>query len=265
MARVTSRAIGFFVSLLFSASANAGTVIVSGDTNIAHGIDGSELTNQGDNGIFFTNVLGAGKQVLIEDQLGGFDAAPIKTLYDGLGGVTTTVIGTAPTAAQLSTADLFIDFEPTAAYDAGTIGGLSALLNRGGMVFFLGDNFIFDADNAVINTDLAALGGALQIVLNTLPVIDELDEPAIVVPNPLTAGVTNFTNVSTSAVSGGTPLFLSNDGRVPALPFVEDQTLGGPAPAPAAEPASASVLAVALVALGFARRRVAVSSDDRSL
>jgi hypothetical protein len=147
-----------------------------------------------------------------------------------------------------------IVIEPNAALSAATDSAVVALLNRGGTAFFLGDNFIFDASNTLINDDLAAIGSSLRIVLNALQTLDELDEPAIVEPDPLTAGVTNFTNVSGSPVSGGTPLFLSNDGRTLELPFVEDQTLGGTGTGSIPEPPSAALLICGLVGLALGRR-----------
>jgi uncharacterized protein (TIGR03382 family) len=76
---------------------------------------------------------------------------------------------------------------------------------------------------------------------------------AVVVANPLTAGVGTFQYGFTSFVSGGTALFDTNAAVAPGPPFIEVQTVGGTSTTP--EPVSGVLTLGGLAGLGlFARR-----------
>jgi len=75
---------------------------------------------------------------------------------------------------------------------------------------------------------------------------------AVVVPNALTAGVSNFNYVYTSFVSGGTALFDTNPTSGTGLPFIEVQTVGGSL---TPERASEVLMPGGLAGLGLLARR----------
>jgi hypothetical protein len=60
------RLLTLFVALLFvAAAAHADILVVSGDSNLGNGIDGSAGMPIADNGLFFSNLLGAGTHVAL--------------------------------------------------------------------------------------------------------------------------------------------------------------------------------------------------------
>ena len=213
----------------FSAPASAGSFVVSGDTNIINGLDGSlgaPIPN--DNGVFFNNVLQGGTSVLIfaGTQLDGNPNAPqiVNTFYNAQAGVTSSIGSGSVTAGDLTGVNLLVVILPDNAFSASELAAVNGFLNGGGRVFFMGENNnpTFTAANTAISTDLALLGSALTYVPNSL-------DPGFntatvgngqVVTNALTAGVNTFVYAAVSGVTGGQALFLTTDGT----PFVEGAT-----------------------------------------
>jgi len=152
-------------------SALAQRIVLSGDSNIGNPLDGSfgpgiDPGNQR----FFQNVLGSGTQVVQENGdstgSGGLAETSINNFYNGLPGVTATVVSGPITASTLAGANLFIDVLPTAALTGSEISALQTFFSGGGTIFFLGENSYpdFMVSNASINSALSALGSSLQIV-----------------------------------------------------------------------------------------------------
>ena len=228
--------------LALALNASGGTLIVSGDSSIAYSVTGGNAT-------FFSNVLGSGTSVLIqelESQTAG-NGANIAAYYNGTAGVTATQT-TATSVSDLGGVNLFISMLPQSAYSAAELSAMSTLLSAGGTLFLIGESSGYAGGNTAmpyLNGALTSLGSSLTIGGSdgsAYPVT------AITVPNALTSGVTNFQYGFTALVSGGTPLFQTVNGT----PFVEVQTLGGTA---TPEPASAWMVLGAIAMGGFLLRR----------
>lgn len=240
------KAIGIVAGFaLLSLNSFAGTIVASGDISIADSVTGG-------NAQFFHNVLGTGTNVLLQDQ----DSATlpmannIGTFYNGLPGVTSTTI-TSATFGSLAGVNLFITMLPQVAYTSGEISSMSAFLNAGGTLMFISDStgyFPASIADPLINTALASLGSSMAMSGSDGSIYPQ---SAVIVANPLTAGVSSFTYGFTSLVSGGTPLFETSGGAAP-VPFVEVQTGVNP---PAPEPGTEALIGVGVAAFGLLGRR----------
>src|SRR5262249_10915690 len=110
------------VVLLAHAGVAPGAIMLSGDSNIANGLDGSGFAPGIDPGNqrFFKNILGSGHVVKIHNELDsvyGFPAGPalygaINNYYNGLPGVTSSLFSGTITAATLSGIDVFFELSP---------------------------------------------------------------------------------------------------------------------------------------------------------
>ena len=193
--------------------AEAGTIIVSADTNIINPLVPGPDFNAG-NQVFFSNVLGTGNTVVIRQEGGAADFDTMADAYfDSLPGVTSSIIASLAGGA-LAGANLLLVPTPDSALTAGELASLGTFVAGGGTVFLMGDNVsteIAIAYNAVINAALLALGSDIQI-------LDAVFLPggfalAMIAADPLTAGVMSFSYAAGSHLSGGTLLFSDADGH----------------------------------------------------
>jgi hypothetical protein len=233
--------------VLLSLNSFAGTVIASGDSNIATSMTGGNAT-------FFTNVLGSGTGVLIQEleSVTAASGVNIANYYNGLPGVTATQT-TATSVTSLAGVNLFITILPQAAYSADEISAMSSFLSGGGTLFFIGESSGYSGGGVadpIITSTLSALGSTMTMSGNDGSFYSR---NAVVVSNPLTAGVGTFTYGFTSFVSGGTALFDTNPGAAQGSPFVEVQTVGGTSTTP--EPVSEVLTLGGLAGLGLLARR----------
>jgi len=112
--------------VLLSLNSFAGTIIASGDSNIAQSVTGGNAT-------FFGNVLGSGTSVLIQELDAGVPATyggNIASYYNGLSGVTATQT-TATSVSSLAGVNLFITMLPQGAYSGAEISAMSSFLSGG--------------------------------------------------------------------------------------------------------------------------------------
>ena len=209
-------------------SLHAGTIIVSGDSNIADIINvHNSFTNSYDNDAFFTDILGLGHDVLIQSQdaSANVEASHIADYYNSLTSVTASVTNAA-SVSSLTGVDLFIGVIPTAPYTAGELAAMNALLSSGGTVFLIGENQDYTVNSLpYINSALSYLGSPMALV----PALDDAGvhnaSGAHVAANAMTQGVSHFWYAYTSEVSGGTPLLYTDS----LAPFVSmSYTPNGP-------------------------------------
>lgn len=257
MQRLITTSLLAFLSI---AGCTASEIVVSGDSNIGNGINGSDgaFTVAG-NETFFSNLLGSGTNVVFQTTTNMSSPSipdsqsAITGYYSSLSGVNVTTLSTF-TAANLSGANLFISFLPDTAYSPSELSALSGFLNSGGTVLFTGEAATFDPTaDANINVALTALGSSLQIV----PANDDsgfnVTNTSQIGSDALDTGVTAFEYGYTSQVSGGTAIFYDRESKA----FLEEETLTSAVP----EPASLLLAGAGLLLAGvFVRRSRSVSA-----
>jgi hypothetical protein len=214
-----------FVGLIAAPVASAGTTILSGDSNLGNGIDGSGGTPiTPGNSRWFNNILGAGTSVKIQIEATAAteSAAAINNYYNSLPGVTSSFFSGTIAPAELAGVNLFISMLPNNDYTAGEISALSGFLNGGGTLLLCGDaSQNFSASNGRLNAALAALGSSMR--LGTASLDPGINTTTNIVADPLNAGVSSFTYAFTDdIVGGGHPLLRTVNGSG-ALPFVAMQ------------------------------------------
>jgi hypothetical protein len=219
------------VSIVFLLGAKSSAVIVlSGDGNITDDLP----LGLYDNRQFFSNVLHGGTSVLVLQETGWGGAQDFDTwvndYYNTLPGVSSSLLSGPVTAAALAGVDLFVAPTPDNAFSAAELADLQAFHTAGGSLFFLGENYAWDAtSNAYINDALASLGSGMSIVPQT--VFDTGFHVATgdkITVDPFTAGVTQLQYAAPSQlwVNGGTPLFFGEGYQ----PFVAYENATIPAP-----------------------------------
>jgi hypothetical protein len=244
-------AIGLYLALFSLATihpAQAGMIVLAGDSNIINALDGS-LGGPIDSGNqqFFQNVLGPGNTALIQgDGFGAGQAGILNTFYNGLGGVTSSILpGATPiSAANLTGVSLFVGILPGDPYSAGEVAALSAFLAGGGHVMLIGEHASFSpTENARINALLVALGSGLS--LQNAIIDPGFTSASLIAVDPLTLGVNTFTLAASSQANGGVPLIFGSLNR----PIIARDGL--PTVAAVPEPASLALWSIVGVAFGL--------------
>lgn len=244
-----------FILLAVSGTANAGLIVAAGDiTPVFSLTDTSPNPATAGTRQFFSNVLGSGTSVLVQaTSLNSFAGLEIDEFYSSLAGVTSTLLaaGAAVTAADLAGKDLFLAPAPDA-FTAGEIAVIGAFVASGGALYIMGEG-VFPWLSADINALLAGIGSSLSLGSTDFDDGPQTATGAEIVAHALTAGVLSFDYGATVLVSGGSPLFLTND----LQPFVAVEGAAATVPAPA----TTLLFGAALVALGIARVRAKLSDN----
>jgi hypothetical protein len=217
--------------LLFSCSLGIqgarATIILSGDSNIAHPLVGfpPSIPLDPGNQQFYTNVLQGGSKVVVLSH--AFNTSTIvNNYYNNLAGVTSTIIAGTVTSAHLTGVDLFVAPLPDDAFTPSEITALSSFLAGGGSIFFTGDHSYFATGNAAVNNALSALGSGMSITSSSFDYGWWTASSSQIAADPFTAGVNTFTYAYPGMVSGGKTLLFGSGGQ----PFVTYEVTVVPIP-----------------------------------
>jgi hypothetical protein len=196
----------------------AGTVIVSGDSNI---FNAPILANAGNTG--FMDRLGGSNVLIRTSGIAGFGAqsADLASFYNARGVAAGTVASnTAITASLLSGVSLFVAIGPTDAFTGSEVAAISSFLGGGGRLMLVGE-FARNAQgglapsNAAINTNinnlLAGLNNPMRLSLDT-PLVAGLATGSVATVTPLTAGLTSIQYAAATEALGGVTLFNTANG-----------------------------------------------------
>jgi len=231
------------LSLAAAGSLHA-NLVVSGDSNLGNGINGtSGASVVAGNTTFFTNLLGSGSTVVFQtttnsDSSETNSQGGIIGLYTGLGKTVNSV--TTVTGANLAGANLLISFLPDTAYTSAEMTAIQNFLNGGGTVLLTGEYSPFDPTaDGNINALLTFLGSSMSINLNEFDSGFHTASGSQINATPYTAGVTSFVYAATASVNGGTAIFNTTTGQ-PFMAYTSSSTTTVP------EPGTISLLFLAL-------------------
>lgn len=242
-------AIAAAVGLQAAASAQAGTVVLSGDMTPVFSLTNTSPNDAvAGNGSFFANVLGAGDGVaIVAASRSDLAVGELQEFYASRPGVSASLIETEITASALSGKDLLVAAAPGFAFTTGETDAIRGFLQGGGTLLLLGEarGISFGpATNGIINTLLSNLESPLRLRNADLDFGPQLATGTQIESDPLTAGVTSFAYGAASQVTGGSVLFRSGGGT----PFVAYVST------PVPEPGAAALLALGLGVLAMRRR-----------
>lgn len=246
---VSMLSLGVAWSAMVMRSAEAGTIFVSGDSNIANYLTGSVFGSVvAGNQTLFQNLLQGGTAVGVLESTSGASSAnvadvDISNFYNTVPQVSSTLISGAVTHQTLLGVDLFVSLLPDDPFGESEITVLRDFLADSGSVFFLGENShsLFSDANDNINAALMDLGSGMAIVPDTFDSYAEAVGSQIAT-DPFTSGVGSFHYSVASQITGGTPLFFGS-GQQPFLAY-----------AIATVPEPSTLLLIALSLLGLAGR-----------
>ena len=217
---LVSSAIVFSIAFVGTAEA---TILLSGDTSIINPTVGNngQVVNSG-NITFFTNILGNGGSVLVQQTSPIHPALfgnALTNFYDTIPGVSSVFTNTSLNSGALSGIDLFISMFPDEPFQTGELSQISDFLDGGGTVLFMGDHVNFRrSQNVNINSALASLGSTMRIQNTLFDAGFHTASGSQITNAPFTSGISSFRYAAPSelAVGNGTTLFFGNEGQ----PFV---------------------------------------------
>lgn len=196
-----------------SGTADAGLIVLSGDTNIAEPLTGNGTPINVGNQQFFRNVLGAGTRVLVTNSNSVLADTDTNQFYNTLSGVTSTITSGPITSSLLGGVNLLVSVLPETAYTQTEIAAISTFSQAGGSLLILGEFGSYSATATVnINALLTGIGSGLRLTTDTIDAGYITVSGSRILSDPLTTGVSSFTYAATGAVTGGRDLFLTQGG-----------------------------------------------------
>ncbi|NET45073.1 hypothetical protein [Okeania sp. SIO2B3] len=205
-------------------SPEKGNIIVSGDSNVInYALGTSNYTIVPGNKQFFTNILGSGDSVVIEQ---GYNAGAASHANQGIAlsnfyknlGASSEFITTPLNTGALTGVDLFISILPNNSFQSGELSEIGGLLNHGGTVLFVGEHSGFKSYNENINSALEEMGSTMRIIGANLRGTARGSQIA---NHPFTADVSSFQYAAGSKVENGTALIYHTDNTSPIVAVEE--------------------------------------------
>lgn len=228
------------MALLLSVCSRAGTVIVSGDSNLGN--------NNPHLGTFYTTLF-AGQDVFVSPAF-GFLTNTSAELASTAASYTTGAI----TGLALDGKDWLVASGENS-FSASEIADIVLFGTTGGNIFLFGEGG-YSSINGDTNGLLGALGSSLALSTNSMA--EELSAWSAgsggIGLSPFTAGITSFAGNLAASVSGGTALFTSDRGHIIVAADQIPDIFAVPAPA------TGALICLSLLGIGISRRRAGSSS-----
>ncbi len=230
---VTRNVIGLAIILLTSSlmtmELHAGTIFVSGDSNITTYINNPGIGPPNDNPAFFRNVLGEGTSVSIQHTGSIFGpnsgSLSLDVFYDNIDGVSSTYVFPGEiTTGSLSGIDIFFSVTPRNFTDS-EVSALRSFLDWGGTLFLMAD---FSVAPSVVNELLISLGSSLSVI-RPVQTGSQILTGTQIAADPFMEGVSRFYyNAGYSVDSNdGTGLAFDEEGNA----LIAYETIAVPEPA----------------------------------
>lgn len=258
--------------------ANAGTLVVGGDTTSTFFLDASpSFGGNPGNRALYTNILGDAKRVLISDRTFTAPNSPsfanqnLAYFYRTIAGVSVAQTTNAISSDMLQGVGLLVLQFPNTAFTASETTAIGGFMRAGGTLLLTGEASSISPvipvpdpapgalSNMIVNDLLAGLGSGIRLGNDTIGCCGTLTAgDGEIASTPLTKGVETFNYGAVTSVSGGTALVYApvDFRRASFLPFFASEAFGVAA---VPEPASWMMMILGFGVVGFrlrVRRRV---------
>ena len=260
-----------FATTLLSGAADAGTLVVGGDTTPTFSLNAFDAGNTG-NRAFYDNVRGAATRVVISERsfsppgFPSFANANLANFYRETAGVDVVqTAGDITTDILAGTGLLVLQFRNDA-FAGDEMMAIERYVRSGGSLLLVGEASIINSTlpapaftegsqaNAIANGLLAGIGSSIRLNDDTIGIVaPTVATGAAIASDPLTAGVTSFRYGAATSVSGGKALFFAPDASGTLKPFFATEMLDAIAVVP--EPTTWAMMIVGVGLVGGATRR----------
>lgn len=216
-------------ALLTSAfsTANAGVIMVSGDTNI------------GANGQFFSNVFGGQDVLSLNTGTSAWNTSNFTGTVDNY----TASFSTATNLTSSISAGIdWLIAATDRLYSNTQLSFISEFLNNGGNVFVAGEGSLYTEERNAANQLLDYLGSSIDVLSSNFS-----GSSSALISNSYTAGAPSFSYAYSAALAGGTGLYGASNSRYNVA--IENYSVGVP------EPSVLALLGLGIAGFGLSRKR----------